>query len=134
MSADHIIQFGHSDTERLVLSNFDVDPDTYSLDAEVCAGSFRGMARVYGRLLELEDLHKSLQQLSVSLSGETTFQNQEQQLTLHCYIGTLGGVHMKVLLTDYRNQVECSFETDPISLDSTIASLGLLVASAQGRR
>ena len=123
MNEDHKVQFGHSDSERLLLSNFKWDGNTYSADADVCAGGFRGAARIYGHTWELDNLHKSLLQMSGSLSGEARFENLEGQLKIHCSIGARGAVHIKIVLTDYRNRVECDLETDPTNLDTAISAL-----------
>jgi hypothetical protein len=124
VSKSHRVQFGHSDAERLVLSEFKWDGDYYQLDAELCARGFRGVVRVYGFVQELHDLHKSLQNMSVTLSGEAKFKNLEHQLEIHCSIGVRGTVNLEISLWDYSNYLKCRFETDPASLDSTIASLG----------
>jgi hypothetical protein len=133
VSTDHKVRFGHSDSERLLFSNFELAPDTYYLDAELNAGRFHGAARIYGRISELEELHQSLQRMSKNLSGKVEFENMEGQLSLRCSIGTLGAVHITASLTDYDNRTECAFETDPISLDLTIASLANVLASVSGR-
>jgi hypothetical protein len=74
--------------------------------------------------LSLSVCTKSLQQMSASLSGEAEFENLEGQLEIHCSIGIRGTVHLEVSLWDYNNHLKCRFETDPASLDLTIASLG----------
>lgn len=127
MSEERRVQFGHSEFERLVLSNFEMDPDFYSLDAELRAGSFRGAARVFGHVWELQNLHKSLQHMSTSFSGEAEFENLEGQLKLHCYIDVRGAIQLKIRLADHSNRVECEFDTDLTSLDSTIAALAIVI-------
>lgn len=116
MSEERRVQFGHSEFERLVLSNFEMDPDFYSLDAELRAGSFRGAARVFGHVWELQNLH-----------NEAEFENLGGQLKLHCYIDVRGAIQLKIRLADHSNRVECEFDTDLTSLDSTIAALAIVI-------
>lgn len=127
MTAEHQVQFGHSGSERLVLSNFRRDTDHYTLDADIRVGSFTGAARVYGSDHELSDLYEALLKISRNLSGEANFENLEGQLKIHCVIGTTGTVHFDIVVSDHHNRVECSIDTDPAELDSTIAALGRLI-------
>lgn len=127
MTAERRVQFGHSDSERLVLGNFKWGDGSYTLDADVRVGSFKGAVSVYGFEHELTNLHEALLGISSSLSGEVNFENLEGQLNIRCAIGTTGTVHFEVVLTDYPNRIECSFNTDPTGLDSTIEALGHLV-------
>lgn len=123
MSAGCKVQFGHSCSERLVLTNIKRDSDFYSLNAEISSGAFRGAAKVFGHASELEQLHQALSELSRNLSGEVEFENLEGQLKLRCAIGNTGIIHFEIALTDHRDSVECVFDSDPETLGATIEAL-----------
>lgn len=131
MSSGHKVRFGHSDSEQLLLTNFKRDSEHYSLDAEISSGAFKGAAKVFGHTFELEQLHQSLSELSSNLSGEVEFENLEGQLKFRCAIGGTGIVSFDVTITDHSNSVTCSFDTDPASLEATIASLKPVIGDAR---
>lgn len=123
MSSGRDVQFGHSDSERLLLTNIKRDSGFYSLDAKISSGAFRGAAQVFGHALELEQLHQSLSELSRTLSGQAEFENLEGQLRIRGAVGNTGVISFVVTVSDHSNLVTCSFDTDPASLEVTIASL-----------
>lgn len=130
MSSGQKVRFGHSESEQLLLTNFKRDSEFYSLDAEISSGAFSGAAKVFGHTFELEQLHQSLSALSGNLSGKVDFENLEGQLKVRCEVGSTGIVHFDITVTDHSNRMTCSFDTDPASLEATIASLKHVISDA----